>query len=271
MARQREGDNATFHFIDNVARAIKYTGKILVDLIPKIYDTERVVRILGEDGNEDKAHIDPKQPQAYNKTAERDPTTGAIKEIYNPSVGRYDVIVTVGPSYGTKRQEAFQALTEMASRDPTLMQKAGDLVMKSADFPMAEELAERLKPPGIEDDSEMPPEVRQQMQQLKQQVEQMGEALVNAHKEVEDKDKDRDLEWYNAETNRLKVVGPAMGPEDIVILVKDTLHDILTAKDPDDQQQAMPPPAQPPDQMQPPQQTQPEPAPAGIFSPEQTQ
>jgi hypothetical protein len=189
MARQRESDNATFHFIDNVARAIRYTGKILVDLIPKVYDTARVVRILGEDGKDDVAHIDPNLPKAAAEIP--DPMTGAIQEVYNPSVGRYDVTVAVGPSYGTKRQEAFQALTEMSSRNPQLMQVAGDLVMKAADFPMAEQIAERLEktlPPGLAEPKDgqpqIPPEVMQQMQAMGQENQAMQQALQEASQMV---------------------------------------------------------------------------------------
>jgi hypothetical protein len=188
MARQRESDNATFHFIDNVARAIRYTGKILIDLIPKVYDTARVVRILGEDGKDDMVHIDPQAPQAFQ---EEQDLTGKIKEIYNPSVGRYDVVVAVGPSYGTKRQEAFQALSEISSRNPQLMQVAGDLVMKAADFPMAEQIAERLEktlPPGLADPKDgeqpIPPEVMQQMQAMGQQNQAMQAALQEASQEI---------------------------------------------------------------------------------------
>jgi hypothetical protein len=191
MARQRESDNATFHFIDNVARAIRYTGKILVDLIPKVYDTARVVRILGEDGTDDVAQIDPQSPRAV--VEQKDPMTGAIQEIYNPSVGRYDVTVAVGPSYGTKREEAFQALTEMSSRNPQLMQVAGDLVMRAADFPMAEEIAERLEktlPPGLAEPKDgqpqIPPEVMQQMQAMDQQNQAMQQALQEASQMIGD-------------------------------------------------------------------------------------
>lgn len=193
LARQREGDVATFHFVDNVARAIKYTGKILVDLIPKIYDTARVVRILGEDGKEDKVQIDPTMPQAYAK--QQDPMTREVQEIYNPSVGRYDVRVSVGPSYSTKRQEAAIALTEMSSRNPQLMGVAGDLIMKAQDFPMADELAKRLEktiPPEIMKDEEEgeSPEVlaaKQQVQELQGQLQALGEEFnkLNDSKETE--------------------------------------------------------------------------------------
>ena len=214
MARQREGDTATFHFIDNVARAIKYTGKILVDLIPKVYDTPRVVRILGEDGEEDRAHIDPSQAEAYTKQQ----GDQGIQEIYNPTVGRYDVTVSVGPSYGSKRQEAFQALTEMGSRNPQLMQVAGDLVMKAADFPMADQIAERLKkalPPGLADDGENAPspevmQLKQENEQLQGQMQALGAEFNQMH---DDKDQERQkllLERYKAETARLQIIYPTM-------------------------------------------------------------
>lgn len=183
MARQREGDNATFHFVDNVARAIRYTGKILVDLIPKVYDTARVVRILGEDGTDDRAQFDPEAPKAYQQITD---AAGAVTEIYNPSVGRYDVTVQVGPSYGSKRQEAFQALSEISARNPQLMQVAGDLVMKAADFPMADQIAERLErtlPPGLKEDEgepQIPPQIMQAMQQHEQIIQHLQQELGKA-------------------------------------------------------------------------------------------
>lgn len=214
MARQREGDVATFHFVDNVARAIKYTGKILIDLIPKIYDTPRIVRILGEDGKEDQAQLDPSLPQAM--VERRNDMTGAIERIYNPSVGRYDVRVSVGPSYTTMRAEGFQAMTQLAQGNPALLQQAGDLIMKAADFPMAEELADRLAkflPPGVAEDGGDSPEV----QKIKADMEQMQAQLQAAGAEVERLNDERDIKLqeltvkrYQAETDRLKLIYPTL-------------------------------------------------------------
>lgn len=257
MARQREGDTATFHFIDNVARAIKYTGKILVDLIPKIYDSERVVRILGEDGKDSMVKIDPNMPKAYDKRE----TYDGIEEIYNPSVGRYDVTVTVGPSYSTKRQEAFQALSDIASRSPDLMNKAGDLIMQAADFPMADQLAERLKktlPPGLGDDNSDSPEV-QQMQQQMQQLQGQLQALGAEHnKVVEDKTLEADklkVAAYEATTKRLGLVIDRLPPEALAAIAQEIGLDVVTAPD-----------ITPPEQMQPQ-----EPAQAGFFTPNESQ
>jgi hypothetical protein len=209
MARQREGDTATFHFIDNIARAIKYTGKILVDLIPKVYDTPRLIRILGEDGKEDHAHIDPSSKQAYVK---QQTTAGELQEIYNPGIGRYDVVVAVGPSYSTRRQETFQALTEIASRNPAVMQLAGDLVMKAADFPMAEELAERFEkalPPGVKDQDGADPKVQalqQQLEQTQAQLQELGSKYNQLHDAKGVETQKLRLDSYRAETDRLKIL-----------------------------------------------------------------
>jgi hypothetical protein len=236
-ALQRKGDTATFHFIDNVARAIKYTGKILVDLIPKIYDTARVVRILGEDGSEKMIKIDPEMPQSYAKRE----TLEGIEEIYNPTVGRYDVTVAVGPSYTTRRQEAFDALIQLSQGNPRIMEVAGDLVMKAADFPMAEELAERLAktlPPELQDkEGGESPEVQQikmqadqMLKALQQQLQAAEQALLDANEEAkemqaqsQDKDgelalKARELEikQYDAETKRLQVELSAMQSQETI-------------------------------------------------------
>jgi hypothetical protein len=259
-ALQRKGDTATFHFIDNVARAIKYTGKILVDLIPKIYDTARVVRILGEDGSEQMVKIDPEMPQSYAKRE----TQEGIEEIYNPTVGRYDVTVAVGPSYTTRRQEAFDALIQLSQGNPRIMEVAGDLVMKAADFPMAEELAERLAktlPPELQDkEGGESPEVQQikmqadqMLKALQQQLQAAEQALLDANEEAkemqaqsQDKDgelalKARELEikQYDAETKRLQVELSAMqsqetiDPNDIA-LMQEAVAKLIDLVAPDD-------------------------------------
>lgn len=250
-ALQRKGDNATFHFVDNVARSIRFTGKILVDLIPKIYDTQRVVRILGEDGKEDRVQIDPQQPQAVAE--QEDPQTGEVKQIYNPSVGRYDVVVAVGPSYGTKRQEAFQALTEMSSRNPKLIEMAGDLIMKAADFPMAEQIAERLEralPPGLkEDDKNKPPDPQvaqmgQQLEQMNTQIEQLDGVIQKMTEELEKKDLENrklEIDEYNAETNRLKVVSPGMSQEQVQAMVMQAITDAMRPYEAVEDRQPLPP------------------------------
>lgn len=280
MARQREGDTATFHFIDNVARAIKYTGKILIDLIPKIYDTERVLRIIGEDGKEDRVKINPEQPQAYTKQKN---LQGEVEEIYNPSIGRYDVMVSVGPSYTTKRQEAFQALTEMSSRNPQLLQVAGDLIMKAADFPMADQLAERLEktlPPNLKDDEgqESPEtaQLKQELQQMKGQLQALGAEFnkLEAEKagkddEIEVKRIEANTKAYDAITKRLQMLAPLLTPDEVQTLAAETKREAMEQPDPGQPpSETMGMPEQIPDMQQMPQEQPPE---GGFFTPEESQ
>lgn len=278
MARQREGDTATFHFIDNVARAIKYTGKILIDLIPKIYDTERVLRIIGEDGKEDRVKINPEQAKAYDK--QTNPLTREVEEIYNPSVGRYDVVVAVGPSYSTKRQEAFQALTEMSSRNPALLQVAGDLIMRAADFPMADQLAERLEktlPPNLKDgEGEESPEAaqaKQQIQQLEGQLQALGAEFNKLEAEKSDKDDEIEVKRieantkaYDAITKRLQVLGPLLTPVETQALADETRREAMEQPDPGQPpSESMGVPEQTPDM----QQMQEQPPQGGFFTSEE--
>ena len=92
LARQKESDTGTYHYVDNLARAVRYVTRQFVDLIPKIYDTQRIARIIGIDGETNMVKIDPSQQEPVKKII--DQTGVVIDKIYNPSVGRYDVVVT---------------------------------------------------------------------------------------------------------------------------------------------------------------------------------
>ena len=138
MARQREGDVSTFHFSDNLVRAIRHAGRILLDLIPKIYDTARVVRIVGLDGRSEQVQIN--QP-----TTTQDDQGNPVQAIYDLSMGRYDVDVSAGPSYTTQRQEAAAQMTELIRAFPAAAPVIGDLLAKNLDWPEADEVAKRLE------------------------------------------------------------------------------------------------------------------------------
>jgi hypothetical protein len=205
--RQRQGDNATYHFIDHLAVAIRFTGKILIDLIPKIYDTPRIVRILGEDGSGEPVQLDPGAKQAYQE--QKDQQGQIVAKIFNPNVGRYDVQADIGPDYGTKRQEAFNALTQIVMRDENLMMIIGDLVFKAADFPMSDEVAERLARmiPAQALGGPSPEVVG-----LQTQVSQLQNALEGCIKQLAEEKKKVGVEAYKAETDRLalgKDIDPA--------------------------------------------------------------
>ncbi|HTJ94266.1 MAG TPA: portal protein, partial [Pararobbsia sp.] len=268
--RDHQSDISTFHFVDNLSRAIRFVGKIIVDLIPKIYDTKRIVRILGEDGDTDMAAIDPTQKEAVVKHY-HDETKQEIARIYNPGVGKYDVVVSTGPSFSTKRQEAGEAMQQMTQANPELWHVIGDLLVKNMDWPGAEEMSKRLKatllPAVVEaDTTDIPPQVMSQMQQQKQQIGELTQHLQQALKQLTDASEKNQFESdkiaidkYKAVTDRIEALVERLPPEAQRVLdahlAVDALRSVLPV-DPDAQQpglSAMPaqmPPQAPPQPMQ---------------------
>jgi hypothetical protein len=235
-----QGETATFHFPDNLARSLHDEAVILIDLIPHVYDTRRVVQLLGIDGKEEKAVLDPDMMSPYEDINEDD-----IKRAFNPNVGKYSVVIDTGPSYQTQRQEGAAAMTELASRNPALLQVAGDIIMKAYDFPFSEQLAERLKktlPPNLQEGGQqpLPPEAEAQMAQMQQLIEQLSGALEGAEAEMAQlksgemaKFNDALIKAYDAETKRITALGGAMSPEMVQALVAQTLNEVLNSPGPD--------------------------------------
>lgn len=214
--RQRQGENATYHYIDHLAKAIRFTGKIILDLVPKIYDTKRVIKIMAEDGKQSDVTIDPAAKQSYVARQIMNQET-AKEVIFNPAIGRYDVQADVGPDYGTQREEAFNALSQIIMQNPDLVKVAGDLLMKSADFPLADELAERLErmvPPELKGEGPNPQvvQLQQQMQAMQQLLASMGERLKEKGDEEAHKGAEVDVRAYEAVTKRLDMVLERLGP-----------------------------------------------------------
>lgn len=179
--RANQSQTSNFHFIDNLSRSIKHGGRICIDIMPKIYDTERVVRTIGEDGQQEIVHIN----QIFEK--------GGQEVSYNLGAGKYDLIVETGPSYATKRQEAAAAMIDMSKAYPKVAEVAGDLIVKNMDWPGAQEISDRLKKtlaPGLVEDKDkpqIPQEIQAQMSQMQQVLQQQGAALDEAQKALENK------------------------------------------------------------------------------------
>jgi len=184
LALTRESDTGTFHFPDNMNTSIRYAGRILIDLIPKIYDTRRVMQILGEDGEVTQATHDPAQ-QASSRQIQ---TQQGVKAIYNLNVGEYDVTVTTGPSYNTKRMEAANVFTDLANsaKDPVTANVMRYLAVKNSDFDSSAEavvMLKKLLPPQLQGDGQqpqIPPQVQQQMQAHQQQIQKLTQELQQA-------------------------------------------------------------------------------------------
>lgn len=192
MARQREGDIATFHYVDNLSKAIRHIGRIILDMIPRIYDTRRVARILGEDGSPSNVTLDPSLTVPREEMRRDD---GEIEQIFNPSVGTYDVYTTTGPSFTSRRQEAAEAMTQMTSANPELWNVIGDKLVSAMDWPDAEEMGERLRlvlDPRVQEhlDQEeggekIPPQAQAAMAQMTEQMQAMQGAGAELQTEVQ--------------------------------------------------------------------------------------
>lgn len=231
LARQREGDIGTYHYVDNLARAIRHIGRQLVDLIPKIYDTERIARIIGEDGEPSTVKMNPTQEEPVKRIVDQEGVL--IEKIYNPSVGKYDVRVITGPGYATKRQEALESMAQLLQGNPQLWQVAGDLFVKNMDWPGAQDLAKRFKKtidPKVLADEDDPAlaAANQQMQAMAAEMENMFNMLQNVNKSMEARDLEikefeAQVKAYSAETQRISAVQAGMSPEQIQDIVMGTI------------------------------------------------
>src|SRR4051812_28774611 len=142
MARQREGDVSTFHFIDNLSRAIRHGGRILLDLIPKVYTTPRVIRVLGEDLAPANVAI---APTGQAVTEVPDAAGRVVAHVYDLAAGKYDLSVASGPSYTTRRAEASDLMMQMMQAAPQVIPLIADLWVEQQDMPLADRLGERLR------------------------------------------------------------------------------------------------------------------------------
>lgn len=169
--QQMQMDMTNFHYYDNLTRSIAQTGRIILDLIPKIYDRQRVMRIIGEDGKPEVITIN--QPQIGDDGVER-----VLNDV---TIGEYDIVMETGPGYASKRQEAVDSMVQMLGVDPALMQQAGDLIFRNMDFPGAEIIADRLASVNplaqIDEKSDIPPQIQMQMLNLNKQNQELAKAV----------------------------------------------------------------------------------------------
>jgi hypothetical protein len=173
QGQQQQIDMTNFHYYDNLTRSIAHTGRIILDLIPKIYSSERVMRIIGDDGK-------PELMTINQRTGEQD-ENGVEMVLNDVTIGEYDVVMDTGPGYNTKRQEAVDSMMTLLAADPNLMQQAGDLIFRNMDFPGAETIADRLAAVNplaqIDEKSPIPPQVQMQLAQSQQQMQAMGQQI----------------------------------------------------------------------------------------------
>jgi hypothetical protein len=195
QGQQQQVDMTNFHYYDNLTRSIRQTGRIILDLIPKIYDRERVLRIIGDDG----------KPEILTINQFGQDEEGIDKILNDVTVGEYDVVMDTGPGYNSKRQEAVASMMQLFAADPSLIQQAGDLLVRNMDFPGADTIADRLAVNNplakIDDKSKVPPRVQMELQQLQAQNEQMQQQMQQLQMVIKQR---QDIEGVkqDAETKR---------------------------------------------------------------------
>lgn len=198
-ARQREGDVASITYYDNGNAAVLEGGDVINQLISQIYDGTRIVRVIGEDEKLKFLKInDPNDPRSPDL-----------------SVGKYDVALSTGANYTTRRVEAAQAMMDAVQVFPQLMEVAGDLVAKAQDWPGSEELAERLQKTipqqFLPEDERIQPDP--QVQQLEMQLQAAGQELQQMKLDKSIEFEKLEVEKYNAETQRIRAMSDNMVDE----------------------------------------------------------
>lgn len=230
--RKLEGDTANFEFVDNFSLSLEHTGRILIDMIPKIYDTERIIRILGEDGAE--------SYETINK-AVLDQQTQQVIKLNDLSQGKYDVVVTTGPSYSTRRVETAEQLTAVMQANPQLGMMLSDLWIKSLDLVGADDAVKRVRKllitqglvePTEEEAAEMPQQQPNPMEQIAQML-----ALEKAGAEVDKIKADADVKSADA---ALKTLEYSMATGNVQLQQMALMQLVQSMQ----QQPAMPPQAQ---------------------------
>lgn len=192
-ARARQGSTSNFHFFDNTNKALKYLGKILVELIPQVYTGPRAIRIMGDNHKEEVIRVN----QQYERNGK--------PVLYDLTAGQYDIIMDSGPSYASRRQEVEENLGALMQRLPPIMGAAiADIYVRNMDFPDSGAMADRLKnlvPPEAmkkEGDNQINPAMVQQimgaMQQKDTLIQQMDKAIQELTQQVENKEKDREVQ-----------------------------------------------------------------------------
>jgi hypothetical protein len=175
LARQRQGDTSNYHFFDNLAKSLRHACRIIVDLIPEIYDAERTIRILGED--------------LKDKVVTVNKMYSADGKLYDLTAGKYDVIVETGPSFMSQRQETATNLQNLAQSDPVIVQCARDLILKYMDLPseIVERARKTIPPQFVEDENKQndPQQMQAAIAQSQQQLQQMDMVIQQLSQENE--------------------------------------------------------------------------------------
>jgi hypothetical protein len=181
LRRKQQTDLTTMHFMDNLTRSFKKAGEVIAELIPKIYDTDREIEILGEDEASKVVRINAEHT---------DPATGKVQN-FDMTKGKFVPIVTAGQAFDSKRMESFDTMQQLVQSAPTMLPMFGDILFKNSDMAGADLLSERFKkmlPPNLQDnegDQPIPPQAQAQMQQLQQHAQALNAACQHYEQQIQ--------------------------------------------------------------------------------------
>lgn len=228
QGRVAQAETAVFHFQDNYESALIFSGKILIDLIPKVYDTRRIIMIQAENDEDMEVLVDPTAQQAFEQ--QQAGIQKATLSIFNPNVGDYAIAPSVGPAVSSKRQETVDMFTLILTQAPQLVPLIGDLMLSSMDFDKANEAAQRIKrmvPPAAlgTGPSAAEQQLQTQNQSLTQALTQALQANAKQDLKLAGKEQLRDIDVYKAQTDRFKALQDAM-PEDAEEIIQ-VLHQLV--------------------------------------------
>jgi hypothetical protein len=242
LARQREGDVSSFHFVDNLSRSIRHAGRVIIDLIPHVYSTARMVRILGADGEPQSVPVNqpvivpPQQPGQPVQPPQAvpqgtpvgadgmpiDPQLASLAKVFDLTVGKYDVTVEMGPSFNTQREEAASQMMELLRVYPQAAPVIGDILAENLDWPGADEIAERLKAllqhtlgaqaQGQAQGGKPTQDIMNEMMQLQAELLAAKQQLASLQADKSTENDANQIKAFDAQTKRLKVVSDASKP-----------------------------------------------------------
>lgn len=246
-SRKQQGEASTAHFPSHLAASLGQVGKIVMQMDARLSDTARTQPILGIDGTPGSVKVDPGQKEAF----QRGPDGVSI----NPSVGTYGVRIVVGASYSTQRAQTNAAFGEIMRGNPDLAPTVAPFWAQTLDFPGSDKFAQAMAamaPPPVKailqpEGAENGPDPAQLAQQLAQCKQALDEAINHAHAAQQDADqataseadakrlaevreRELDIEAYNAETDRLKVTGA--NAAQIEAITRDLINQMLSQPEP---------------------------------------
>jgi hypothetical protein len=212
-SRKVVGETSTYHFPNALAMGVAHTGRIIVDMVPEVYDTPRLIRISNVDMSQSDVQLDPQAPQAHQEADKQD-EENATQAMWNPKIGSYEVEAEAGPDYATQREWTADVMGKILAQNKELWPVIGDLFIQNLDSPGHEEMAERLRRtmnPATLGKGPTPQEqkLQQQIDQASKLIQSLVESNAEKQRLLDNKDEEITIKAVDSETKRIKELGNA--------------------------------------------------------------